>query len=83
MPGKVEAFHAYRAKMNERILATGNLETKRFWALDDRVYKDGALPAKTKELLGLVASTDSPQCAPTRSRPTGPPPRSPARCRSS
>ena len=56
MPGKVEGFQAFRTKMNERILETGNLETKRFWALDDRVYKEGALPAKTKELLGLVAS---------------------------
>jgi AhpD family alkylhydroperoxidase len=29
---------------------------KRFFRLDSQVYKDGALPARTKELLGLVAS---------------------------
>ncbi|MGQ0722206.1 MAG: carboxymuconolactone decarboxylase family protein [Candidatus Eiseniibacteriota bacterium] len=42
--------------MNERILAEGTRETKRFYQLDGAVYRDGALPAKTKELLGLVAS---------------------------
>ncbi len=42
--------------MNEEILASGNLDLQRFFALDDRVYKEGALPVKTKELLGLVAS---------------------------
>ncbi|TET18860.1 carboxymuconolactone decarboxylase family protein [Candidatus Bathyarchaeota archaeon] len=43
--------------MNARILSTGNLEIKRFFALDSRVYKKGALDVRTKELLGLVAST--------------------------
>lgn len=31
-------------------------DAKRFFHLDVQVYKDGALPAKIKELLGLVAS---------------------------
>ena len=30
--------------------------TKRFFRLDGQAYEDGALAAKTKELLGLVAS---------------------------
>jgi len=30
---------------------------KRFFNLDSAAYREGALPAKTKELLGLVAST--------------------------
>jgi AhpD family alkylhydroperoxidase len=34
----------------------GTLVTKRFFALDGKTYEDGVLPAKTKELLGLVAS---------------------------
>jgi AhpD family alkylhydroperoxidase len=34
----------------------GTLVTKRFFSLDGQAYRDGALPAKTKELLGLVAS---------------------------
>ncbi len=42
--------------MNHRILDSGNLDIKRFFALDSRVYEDGALPTRTKELLGLVAS---------------------------
>jgi AhpD family alkylhydroperoxidase len=42
--------------MNARILEAGNLEIRRFFSLDGQVYRDRALPAKTKELLGLVAS---------------------------
>jgi AhpD family alkylhydroperoxidase len=42
--------------MNDRILGSGNLEIKRFFALDTRAYEAGALPVKTKELMGLVAS---------------------------
>ncbi len=34
----------------------GTLVTKRFFSLDGKTYEPGALPAKTKELLGLVAS---------------------------
>ncbi len=42
--------------MNKRILSADNLQIKRFWSLDSQAYREGALPAKTKELLGLVAS---------------------------
>ena len=52
----LKAFNEYRKRMNERILGSDNLEIKRFWALDSRAYEEGALPANTKELLGLVAS---------------------------
>jgi len=52
----VKKFNEFRQEMNERILASGNLEIKRFFALDKNAYKDGALTAETKELLGLVAS---------------------------
>ena len=38
------------------ILAENNLVINRFFALDGRTYEAGALDAKTKELLGLVAS---------------------------
>jgi len=55
--GRLEEFKRYRERMNARILSTGNLEIKRFFALDSRVYKKGALDVRTKELLGLVAST--------------------------
>lgn len=53
---KLEEFRRFRERMNERILEAGNLEIKRFFALDSRTYEPGALDAKTKELLGLVAS---------------------------
>ncbi|MDH5481274.1 MAG: carboxymuconolactone decarboxylase family protein [Candidatus Bathyarchaeota archaeon] len=43
--------------MNARILSANNLGIKRFFALDSRAYEKGALEVKTKELLGLVAST--------------------------
>jgi AhpD family alkylhydroperoxidase len=36
--------------------AGGTLVTKRFFSLDGKTYEDGALPSRTKELLGLVAS---------------------------
>src|SRR2546422_11407752 len=49
-------FKAYREKMNEKILERGNLQIKRFFNLDTQAYNDVALPRKTKELMGLVAS---------------------------
>lgn len=56
MPGRLQAFQEFRQKMNEKILSRENLPIKRFFALDSQAYQDSALPAKTKELLGLVAS---------------------------
>lgn len=52
----IQEFREFRERMNERILAADNLDIRRFFALDSRAYDDGALPARTKELLGLVAS---------------------------
>ena len=56
MPNKVEEFNAYRAKMNDKILADNNKIIKRIFNLDTNAFKSGALDVKTKELLGLVAS---------------------------
>lgn len=57
MSGKrVDDFVAFRQRMNERILEHDNQVVRRFFALDTQTYKDGALPEKTKEMLGLVAS---------------------------
>ncbi len=53
---KAEEFRAYRERMNDRILEEGTLVTKRFFNLDSQCYRPGALDAKTKEMLGLVAS---------------------------
>jgi len=52
----VKEFNDYRSKMNDCILAHDNKTIKRFWALDGGAYTDGAIPSRTKELLGLVAS---------------------------
>jgi AhpD family alkylhydroperoxidase len=57
MGEKIDAFRAQRQKMNERILQTGTLQTRRFFALDGQAYDEGVLGSKVKELLGLVAST--------------------------
>ena len=43
MAGRLEQFRTYREKMNERILAAGNLGINRFFALDGKAYADGAL----------------------------------------
>lgn len=56
MSDSLEAFRHFREKMNAAILEAGNVTINRFFALDTRTYEAGALPAKTKELLGLVAS---------------------------
>ena len=52
----LESFRHFREKMNAAILEAGNLNINRFFAIDTRTYEAGALPVKTKELLGLVAS---------------------------
>lgn len=57
MPNQVEEFNAYRAKMNDKILADNNKVIKRIFNLDTNAFQAGALDVKTKELLGLVAST--------------------------
>lgn len=57
MMNDLEEFRRYRELMNARILSAGNLGIKRFFALDSHTYEKGALDVKTKELLGLIAST--------------------------
>src|SRR5881396_1618214 len=52
----MDDFDRYRAEMNEKLLGSGHLGVKRFFALDTQAYEDGALDKKTKELMGLTAS---------------------------
>ena len=50
-------FNEYRNKMNERLLSAENNKTyKRIINADTNAYLEGALPVKTKDRLGLVAS---------------------------
>lgn len=45
-----------RQRLNSNIDKANNLLVKRFYNIDHNTYLDGVLPAKTKELMGLVAS---------------------------
>lgn len=57
MTNQVEEFNSYRERMNDKILDGNNKIIKRIFNLDTNAYAAGALDVKTKELLGLVAST--------------------------
>jgi AhpD family alkylhydroperoxidase len=52
----MDEFDRYRGEMNEKLLDSGHLGIKRFFALDTQAYEDGALDKRTKELMGLVGS---------------------------
>ena len=45
-----------RTRLNENVNQADNFLVKRFCNLDHNAYLEGALPAKYKELMGLVAS---------------------------
>ncbi|MFT5761524.1 MAG: AhpD family alkylhydroperoxidase [Polaribacter sp.] len=57
MPNKIQEFNEYRQKMNDKLLSNDNKVIKRIFNLDTNAFSEGHLPVKTKELLGLVAST--------------------------
>jgi len=52
----IKDFRLYREKMNEKILKADNKVMKRIYSIDTLTYQEGALSAKTKEMLGLVSS---------------------------
>ena len=52
----IEKFQQQRGELNQLVMDYAGQGTKRFYSLDSQAYRDGALPVKTKELLGLVAS---------------------------
>ena len=56
MKKTVSETKLYRSEMNEKILNSGFRDFNKFFALDNKAYINGALPAKTKELMGLSAS---------------------------
>lgn len=56
MHALVNDFNSYRTKMNDVILGKQNKVINRLFNLDTNTYAEGALPVKTKEMLGLVAS---------------------------
>ena len=54
--GIVEKFQKQREDLNQLVMKYAGQGTKRFYSLDSQAYREGALPTKFKELLGLVAS---------------------------
>jgi AhpD family alkylhydroperoxidase len=54
--GLVEEFLERRSKGNELVSEQGSLLYNRFFNIDTIAYKDGALPSKTKHLIGLSCS---------------------------
>jgi AhpD family alkylhydroperoxidase len=51
-----DKFGPEREELNRLVLKYAGREIKRFFNVDASVYREGALPAGFKELLGLVAS---------------------------
>ena len=49
-------FLETRTRLNDNVDQADNFLVKRFYNLDHNTYLEGALPAKYKELMGLVAS---------------------------
>lgn len=52
----IEIFTQERERLNNIMSKYTSLNTNRFLSLDNQMYRQGALPQNTKELLGLVAS---------------------------
>lgn len=49
-------FIETRIRLNANVEKANNFLVKRFYNIDHNAYLEGTLPAKTKELMGLVAS---------------------------
>jgi AhpD family alkylhydroperoxidase len=56
MSEMIKSFRDYREKMNKQILDHDNKTMARIFNLDTITYKDGALTAREKEMMGLVSS---------------------------
>lgn len=56
MEKDIFTFQKERKELNQLVMKYGKQGIKRFFSLDSQVYREGKLPVKVKELLGLVAS---------------------------
>jgi AhpD family alkylhydroperoxidase len=56
MSKQTHDYNEYRRVMNERLLGGADKTLKRIFNADTNAYMEGALPVKTKEMLGLVSS---------------------------
>jgi AhpD family alkylhydroperoxidase len=53
---RIRRFRRERDELNEIVMKYAGRNLKKFYNLDMHAYEEGALPARTKEILGLVAS---------------------------
>lgn len=51
-----DEFQRERERLNSVVMGHADVNIKRFFALDSAVYRSSELDARTKEMLGLVAS---------------------------
>jgi AhpD family alkylhydroperoxidase len=51
-----DEYHKRRSEGNKKISEAKSLDFNRFIALDTKAYAEGEIPAKYKELMGLVGS---------------------------
>ncbi|WP_281613842.1 carboxymuconolactone decarboxylase family protein [Flammeovirga sp. SubArs3] len=52
----LKEYRDRRAAQNEKVLENADKVIKRIYSLDTVTYQDGALDAKTKEMIGLTTS---------------------------
>jgi len=52
----IGTFRRERERLQAQLQDFAGVNMKRFLTLDNRIYEDGALPARVKEMLGFVAS---------------------------
>lgn len=57
LPPELSHFWEEREALNQIVMELADLPIKRFFSLDGQTYREGALSARMKELMGLVAST--------------------------
>lgn len=53
---ELPSFQRERERLNRLVMEMAGTQMKRLFNLDAAVYRDGHLAAKTKEMMGLVAS---------------------------
>ncbi|MBC8204831.1 carboxymuconolactone decarboxylase family protein [bacterium] len=56
MNRKIAQFREKREKGDELVFKSDFKDFKKFFSLDHKAYLDGAVPAKYKEMMGLIAS---------------------------
>lgn len=53
---RISEFLSERESLMSQLQEIGGVNVKRFLSIDNKVYTDGALDARTKEMLGFIAS---------------------------